>query len=360
MDLHHIRLELPSSGDCEISVQVDCAGGSRSLWYRFDAAYSQFIDSYNYDAFITGLILEAMHRGEDMTVHGPASAELLVGLHYYMHVMRALYPHLKLISLRCRSTFSCRPPPAKKHTIANFSCGIDSYCTILEHQVQPMPDGDRVSHLLFANVGSHGRAEAGEALFHKRLLRIREAAADLRLPLLVVNSNLDSFYSLPFEASHCARTVSSVLLFQSLFQRHLVPSTNAYADFGPDGSMPVADHLLSTQATRVIHDGAQYSRIEKSRRIAKWPAVRKWLYACTRNTVDGGNCSECDKCVRAMLTFDLLGVKSHFESVFDYSNFTASKARYIDKMKRLGTGAPNFYWKEIVEHARASGYNLSD
>ncbi len=134
----------------------------------------------------------------------------------------------------------------------------------------------------------------------------------------------------------------------------------AYADFGPDGSMPVADHLLSTNATRVIHDGAQYSRIEKSRRIAKLPPVRKWLYVCTRDTVDGGNCSECDKCVRAMLTFDLLGVKAHFESVFDYSHFTASKARYIEKMNRLGTAAPNFYWKEIVEYARASGYRLGD
>lgn len=358
MNLHHIRLELPSSGDCEISAQVEFAGGSRSLWYRFDAAYSQFIDSYNYDAFVIGLILEAMYRGEEITVQGPVSAELLVGLRYYMHVMRTLYPQLKLINLRCRSKLPPRPAREERHTISNFSCGIDSFCTLLENQVQPMPDGDRVSHLLFANVGSHGRAEAGEALFRKRLPRIRAAAADLYLPLLVVNSNLDGFYSLPFETSHCARTVSCVLLFQSLFQRHLVPSTNAYADFGPDGSMPVADHLLSTNATRVIHDGAQYSRIEKSRRIAKLPPVRKWLYVCTRDTVDGGNCSECDKCVRAMLTFDLLGVKAHFESVFDYSHFTASKARYIEKMNRLGTAAPNFYWKEIVEYARASGYRL--
>ncbi len=357
MEISQMRLD-STAGDGRASVQVDFGGHVRSLWYSFDRAHTQFIDLDCYDAFVIGLFPEAMNLGCDLTVDGAVSSDLIVGIRYYMHVMRALFPELKIIKLKCKKTLPNQGYAGERRTISSFSGGIDSFCTLLENCLQPMPDGDRVSCLLFANVGSHGRSESGYRLFEKRLIRVQAAARDLELPLLVVNSNLDSFYSLAFEKSHCARTVSCIMLFQALFQRHLVPSTNAYADFGPDGSMPIADHLLSTRATQVVHDGAQHSRIEKSRKIADWSTARKWLYVCTRDTPDAGNCSQCDKCIRAMLTFELLGLRQLFEPVFDYAFFSESRTRYIRKMNQLGIEAPNYYWREIVHYARNNGYKL--
>jgi hypothetical protein len=344
-------------GSVRVIADVTHNGECSDLWYEFPARYKPYLTLDRSDALAVGMLLECMHRGCDLSVEGTVSATLLSNLEMYAHVMRALFPHLKPIHVKCDEVRYFDATFHGRQLASSFSGGIDSQFTVLRH-LQAGAIHRQLQHLAFVNVGSHGRGQRGAMLFRKRAARITDVARKLGLPVLFIDSNLDQFYTMRFEDSHAARTASAVLLFQGLFHTYLIPATNSYAAFGPDGSTPIGDHLLSTDVMRFVHDGADCSRIEKSARLAECSIAQATLDVCMTPTPSGGNCSYCDKCVRAMITFDMLGVHDRFRQVFDYADFLASKRRFVRRMAKKGIGAPNFYWRELVLHSELVGYKL--
>jgi hypothetical protein len=88
-----------------------------------------------------------------------------------------------------------------------------------------------------------------------------------------------------------------------------IPAGHSYSDFAPEGSNPITDPLLATEACHIVHDGGEVTRAERleiSLQIAP-TIVRPNLRVCTAN--DGGafNCGACYKCVRTMVILDILG-----------------------------------------------------
>jgi hypothetical protein len=57
-------------------------------------------------------------------------------------------------------------------------------------------------------------------------------------------------------------------------------STYSYSNLAPWGSHPLTDPLLSTLGTRVIHDDAAFSRIEKTEFIARREMALRTLRVC--------------------------------------------------------------------------------
>ena len=64
--------------------------------------------------------------------------------------------------------------PAPRAVGTGFSGGIDSFATIYEHHEKPAPEGFKLTHLFFFNVGAHGIPKAPgdlekiERQFHAR------------------------------------------------------------------------------------------------------------------------------------------------------------------------------------------------
>jgi hypothetical protein len=90
------------------------------------------------------------------------------------------------------------------------------------------------------------------------------------------------------------------------FARLLIPSTHRYADSIPWGSHPLTDPLMSSGTLRVIHDGAGFSRVEKTSFIAESAAAMGSLQVCWESN-RFQNCGKCSKCYRTMATLHLLG-----------------------------------------------------
>src|SRR6185369_5970784 len=61
--------------------------------------------------------------------------------------------------------------------------------------------------------------------------------------------------------------------------------------------------------TQIVHDGAEASRTEKVRCIAKNQEALDWLRVCGNDTVDY-NCGSCEKCLRTMMSLRLLNASS--------------------------------------------------
>lgn len=327
------------------------------LWFELPLFFEDWVETDCYDAFVAALFPQAMYEKRPLWIDGKVSRSLSRNLYYYNQIYSKWFPQFEVIDLY--SDYCVKHPDHRSKKIAvGFSCGVDSLCTVLEWTQGRLSDFEKLTNLMNVNVGSHGHGDSGNKLFQKRLRRVQRAADELELPLISVNSNLDSFYTAKFEDTYASRTISVALLLGRRLSRYVLSSTNTYWQIGPEGSSPLSDILLGNDQVEIVVDGSHLSRIEKIERIMNWKFAGRHLNVCTRDTRRAKNCSRCIKCARTMLIIDMLGASTRFRNVFDFTNFNSVKKQFVEKMKILDAKPPHYYWMEIVEYASRIGYQL--
>ncbi|MBN2466485.1 polysaccharide pyruvyl transferase family protein [candidate division WOR-3 bacterium] len=346
----------------KITAQVEQAGSSRYLWYSVPQEYEQYLTTNRLDAFVVGLLVTAMKNNEDMYVDGAMSEKLFYNItSYYMRVLEVVNPSLRRVRIIPEELDSS----ANKRgagVATGFSGGVDSFCVLADHLSDAVPAGYRVTHLLFHNVGSHGRG--GRRLFEERFAGILPAARELGLPLLKVDSNLEEFFSDPtlgYMLTHVPRGVSAALTLQGLIGRYFYASGYRYQDcrIAESDSLafadPVAVPLLSTEVTECIPTGSQYSRVEKTERISDMPITHRYLDVCV-DSLAAGNCSKCWKCNRTMLTLEILGKLDKYRKVFDLNIYRRNRTRFMGEV--LSGHDP--FFKEMIDRANELGWHFPD
>lgn len=351
---HTVRVQCP----------IETRGGERILWYELEARFKDYLTLERLDAFVSGLILFAMQHNEPVEVEGTLSNKLAYNLKYYMHVLKSFYPDWHVVPLKIINLDPLNKT-ARGHSIgSSFTTGIDSFTTLLDNFKNEKNRDKKITHLLFGNVGQPGGEGMNDReLFQKNLANIKKSAKHLNLDLVVVDSNVGEFYTKDhFSDSHGPRIMSCALLLQKLFSIYYIPSSFKYADIFPQGTTPLADHLLSTEVLEMVHDGAQYSRIEKTRLISDWDVAHSHLTVCNYNFQLGKiNCSNCDKCLRTMVTLDMLGKSKNFERVLDYTDFEKKRDLYVSNKflsRLLGERVFISFWDEIKQYGKKIGYPL--
>jgi hypothetical protein len=329
------------------------------LWFSVGREHEEWLTPETADAFVVAMLLSAMMNKEDIHVDGVMSEKLFYNLtKHYMRIIASSFPSLSPVGIIPEGLTSTIYNLGSGGVATGFSGGIDSFCVLADHLFGPVPAGFKVTHLLFNNVGSHG--VGGRRLFGERYNRILPLVRELGLPIIVTDSNLDELLSLDFLTSHMPRNLAVPLLFQKLIRRFYYASAYRYEDcfVGPTDSMgysdPMAVHLLSTESTECISSGCQYSRVEKTMRVAEIRASYKYLDVCVSPEA-AGNCSVCWKCARTILTLEILGRLGDYKAVFDLDKYRQIRSRYVTEV--LSSSDP--LQKEIVELAKERGYELS-
>lgn len=346
--------------DVEYRVAVQSSEGRDVLWYRVPARFGDLVCDSS-EAALAGMLCLAMARGEDIRLTGPVSERLVYTFSgAYQCLQRNMMPWLGRIGIHAPRIGS--PAPEGRGVGAGFSAGIDSYCVVGDHYYAEVPPEFRLTHLLFFNVGSHGDGERGDRLFEARYARVAEAAEEIGLPLVKVNSNLGAFYSrygkvLNFDQTSTVRNVSAALVLQRGLQRYLMASAVSYPDIVPGVthsaaySDPIAMPLLATEGLDTLSVGSEYTRVEKTLRVAALPGSHLRLDVCT-DPDRAGNCSKCWKCMRTMLTLEIAGLLSSYHGVFDVQAYLPRRERFLREV--LSSDEP--LYREIVEFARQRGY----
>lgn len=333
--------ELVSDGhEVKLQCRVDFARGEQHLWFSVCRDHAEFLTPERQDAFLVGLLPLAMETGEDIRLDGAISERLCYGLtQYYMPVVSIAVPHLRPVKIVPAELATDRIGCARGGVATGFSGGIDSFCVLADHFFGDVPPGFRLTHLVFNNVGSHGGG--GRELFRRRYERLLPAAQAMDLPFLAIDSNLHELLASDFELTAPSRNAAAVLSLQKLVGRYLFASSNRYQDCAvrpprpppwPATGMieadPVAMHLLSTETTECISTGCQYARTEKTRRVAHLACSHRYLDVCTDDGISG-NCSSCYKCLRTMLTLEILGKLPQYDGVFDIEKYRRIRDRFL-------------------------------
>jgi hypothetical protein len=326
-----------------------------TLWVDVPLAYAGSLSETG-NPWLLAMLPMAASLGEDIELSLPVDALLLENLKGVLAIWREWYPELHDVRIDCPVQSYQAPGqvvPATR-TAAFFSGGIDSYFTIARR----MPENDfgipavgKVDDLLTVwgfDVGVHD-----EAQFRPLADMLAKSAAAIGLNHIIVRTNLRDVIEV-FKKKWGPLTFGVGLAFigamlERRFGEIVLGSSYPYGGLMPWGSHPMVDTLFSTSSFRVVHDGASFTRIGKTEIMARLPAAEKSLHVCQAAGIE--NCSQCEKCYRTMIALDILGKKSAFADVFDWSAYD------VEKIKRvyIGGGGAQIFYKEMISIAQDMG-----
>jgi hypothetical protein len=292
-----MKIEAPAlvshAGAHRLEAMVD----GRRLW--FEAPEGSFREA-RVEPFVVAALLGAMERGQALEVAAETavSPRLLEGLARAQDLLHAWNPRLATVAVRARPG----APPAPGYGVALFfSGGVDATYSLFQNEAE-------VTHLVFV----HGLeiTLANASLFASALARNQESADRYGKVLLPVKTNLRELAT--------AHNLSNFLYQGALlaavalalgFPRTYVAASLFYRDLCPWGTHPLLDPLWSTEATEIVHHGAEATRAEKIARIGARPGALESLRVCLANR-EQYNCGACEKCLRTMVALRLLGLRS--------------------------------------------------
>ncbi|WP_380282314.1 hypothetical protein [Kitasatospora purpeofusca] len=256
------------------------------------------------DAFLAGLLMPAMRLGEDLVVDAPVSARLLRSARTVVEIYTAWWERLRAVRVTAGEPVEARRGPAAVGLF--FTLGVDSFYSLLGDAERRTEPGHRpVGDLLFVNFEQHAGPDHDRLLDRVRLVADRSGARAVR-----VETNLRAFTAplVRWEDFHGAALAATALALQGLLGRCLIAASFEYRHLPPYGSHPVLDHLWSTEALEIVHDGADATRTQKvARRLARSDLALRNLAVCWRDR-PGRNCGACEKCLRTMVALELAGV----------------------------------------------------
>ncbi len=332
-------------------------GHAQDLWFGVEPRHGAHLRPGDADPFLLGLLQVAMSRGEELVLEGCVSARLKQ--HADMD-LQAVLLLLRLEQRRIRvSAGSLRADGAEGQGVGTgFSGGVDSFVTLCDFTDPACPPEYRLTHLFF-----HGVGALEERDFGPRVAQARAVADLVGLDLVAVSSNLPALNPLPFSRSHILRNLACAALLPGLLRRFYFSAGFTFADFRADADeiamlLPALAPLLSTAATEFVPAGSEYTRVEKTRRLADFPIAWRHLNVCVApDTVR--NCSRCWKCGRTLLTLECLGVVDRFAEAFDLDVWRQARAGYVGEhvLNPRKRGSP--LNREVLELATASGLHFT-
>lgn len=275
------------------------------LWYRIPIQYGDYLTE-RCDSFLIATIFLAMKRAANVTVHGEVSPLLLRNLTEFQAAWSSWCPQ-QYRPVEIRADVEKEAPNLQENrAIAAFSGGVDSSFTIWRHRTKRC---GRLTENLQAGLMIHGLDIPlnRQEVFEQAAVRGSKMLSSLGVELIPLATN---FRQLPLKWEDAFGTgiVSCLMLLQGGYSKGIIASSFPYHALSfPYGSNPVTDWLLSSSAFQMVHDGAEFNRIEKIRELVSWQEALQYLRVCWQGPDLDRNCGRCEKCARTILIFRLVG-----------------------------------------------------
>jgi hypothetical protein len=278
-------------------------------------------------------IVVGMALGEDVHIEGRVSESLLDAADEIQRIIEHRHDTLKRVRVTADEVGPA-PEGPRPRVASCFSCGVDSFHTVLDPE-------QGIDSLLYV----HGlEARVGDQRMLGLVLpRVRDAAAELGLPLRLAETNWrsiveplaghDYFVSMPL-------IFSVVHLMGSEVTRLVVPGTHD-PYFREDDPTSVASYvrLWGTARTETVEHG-RVPRFEKIRSIVTSDVAMRHLRVCWLRRHPIYNCGRCVKCIRTRVHLRLAGAEGRcvtfphtldLEEVRRAPSETAIHLNYIDE-----------------------------
>lgn len=293
--------------DVVVTARLSGISPAGTLRFRLPATYAPSPEAMADAVFPAGLLL-AMANGQSLELEAPVSTQLLENSTIVQDVYCSWHPKKMKRAQIIATAREHQPRQVEQRTLSTFTGGVDSFYTLDKH-------ADKISSILFVH-GFDVRLKDTE-LRARMSTHLKAASAAAGKTLIEGASNIRRFLNPHLvwsKMSHGAAISGFVILLSSHHNRFYFPASYSYADQYPWGSHPLIDPLWSTEYLKVIHDGAEATRVEKTRKISDNPSAQQHLRICFQKKGDY-NCGECSKCIRTKIALELSGVLEKFETL---------------------------------------------
>ena len=257
--------------------------------------------------WLAALLPLATVLGEPLRLCRPIDPVLAANASRLSKIWSEWYPELRPVPIEAESELATRGAGPPK-TAAMFSGGVDSFFTVLRNA--EMTDRDRFPKIdwLLCVWGFDLSLSTPEE-FTRLRARLSPAARDLGKELVDVATNLRVTRSKEARwdsLAHGCALASVALTLERKLSAVYIAATHSTGSVVPWGSHPETDPLLSTSAMRIIHDGTDAGRSEKTEYVSRSAVAMRSLHVCFRS-LSADNCCACRKCLLTMMTLELTG-----------------------------------------------------
>jgi hypothetical protein len=246
----------------------------------------------------------------------------------------------------------------RRRAIGFLSGGVDGLHTLMHnHQLYRKDDPAYIREVVFIHGFDIGkrRRDPQNAHYQAALRRLEPIAAEAGVRLIACRTNLRHLPTRPnfWEGRHMGAGLAAVA--------HAATLGSAYAFVGgsyslhvpvPWGSHFAVDGLFSSQRVAIIHDGARFTRLDKVRDLATWPAALDGLRCCPAPTPAGGNCGRCEKCMRTRLELLAVGVEET-----EALGPSCPPLELWDEIPASGVYERITFYEDVLPLLRERGYN---
>lgn len=345
-------------------VWEDCGREAATLFFEVDEERGEGMIA-NPHAFLLAAAVPALRFGERrISVDAPVCPVFLEGLGSALSIIASWHyrgqGRRPVIEVASRRSELVRGPVVRAGSF--FSGGIDSYATVRLNMLA-YPEGH--PYRIREGVLAFGLEQDDPRKFEHVSSVLRDAAAELRLALTTVSTNIYllyreedardrfQFWYLVFEGSALAAIAHSLA---HRFSSMSISGTVSPHMLVPFGSHPMLDPSFSSSDLRIHHAGAGLTRLEKTALIAEWGGVAPpHLRVCNqyrRYEASALNCGECGKCLMTKLAFVALGHEDALDAFVSKELSVALLRRRV----RLEDVHDLDVYSELVAPLAARGY----
>lgn len=330
MKLYHIQKYL-EKGRVILSALVESSGFAKpqTLFYSYPEKYYDSVP-VSADPFFPALLVPAMMQNEPLEVHASFSKKMMENQDIIQDVFSVWYAQ-KFNKIRIIAN------DLKEETAGGgnkngtfFSLGVDSMYSMLKHLPQNHPaPGKELSSLVYMKGLELPLSDYCKCQDHDVIQCIEKVGSHYGLEVIAGETNLRDIFPLNWEGHYFGPGLAaSALSLSNRFRNFFIPASHSYAILFHDPSSVLLDNLWSNEKTSIHHDGSEKDRVGKISGLITHDAFAlDNLRVCVCNEGGCYNCGKCWKCIRTMITLQIL-------------NKLRQAASFPDEL-------PDHYWMEL-------------
>ena len=324
-----------ANGKSRLVADIIVDDKTKQVFFEVENEYAKYLCYERSDAFLIGILNYAMRFNHNIICKAPVTEELLYNINEYL-IPSLAQNDSRLSNITIDALTEAKPIKNAGGVGTGCSCGVDSFHVIHNHH-NSIYKSMNLTHLCINSVGSFHIGYAKYGMDKARddvRKKASEVAKELKLPLIISDSNIKKEFDIYFEHNHTYYSMFAVYCLQKLWKTYYYASTYTFANFNLKNNSTkdtayyelLSLQCFSTHNLQLYSEGSTKDRLEKTTTIINDKLVQKHLHVCCTK---GYNCGVCLKCRRTLLTLDILGKLDDFREVFDIDYYKAHRGEYI-------------------------------
>ena len=366
IDISNLRTE--SNGEwtklvADITSDFEREDHEENIWFAVKNENADMLTTDVYNMFLFYPLYMAMYYKSDIHLHGKVSEQLYHNVTTYLQsIMCAFSDDLKRVNVIVDGFAEAK---GSHHLIGTgISGGVDCLATIYTHYQIDNNEESKINALFMTNFACDKDVSIRE-LFYARCKDMKRIADALGLPFYELDCNVESFLHLGDRCSYFA-IYSCAFALEKVLKKYYISSSLSYAEVlkwhhnshNKDWSEfadPYAIPLMESKYLKLVSDGCQYTRSEKTELISDWEIAQNYLYVCSAKQ-SVVNCCDCTKCRRTLLPLEAMGKLEAFSKVFDISKY--KKHSFSDKCHLAIVNGREVFGTDNYQYCKKKGMQI--